>query len=591
MNGILCPSFQIACIEKGLLEHDGEWINCLEEAAHMQSGRQLRSLFVTILMMGHPSDPTGLWMQFRANICDDLRNTLSHRGLPDLGDEQVYDYGLHLLEKMLISQNSSLQNKGMPESVDEWGQLFGEVNSLIAEQQAYDNEIEGQKAAEMLQRLNVKQRDAFLRIVHAVEHKTGISFFLNGSGGTGKTHLYQLLCHYFRSKKCIVLCVASTGIASLLLEGGRTAHSRFRIPLDINDNSVCGITKNSKMADLIRLTDLVIFDEVPGMHVHCIDAIERMFRDVIGKKNVPFGGVPFLNGGDFKQILPVIVKGNRADTVGACMQRATWWKHLEILHLTQNMRVGEEQEEREFANWQQEVGEGKHTNNEGDISIPPKFHCTQNTVECLIATIYPNLHNLLPAQGTNDRFFSERIILSARNSEVDELNLLMLNDFPGQIREYYSADTVADFEDGDNDMYPAEYLNSIDISGLPLATLKLKVGVPVMVMRNLAPSDGVCNGTRGIVTQLSNTVVEIRLIGGSHGGEKFFVPRIKMDSTKPDIPFTLRRLQFPLRLAFAMSINKSQGQSVKHVGLDLRSPVFTHGQFYVGISRATSCNR
>jgi len=556
----------------------------------MQTGHQLRVLFVTILMMGHPSDPTDLWMRFCANVCDDLGEYLRRRGFVDLDIEQVYDYGLYLLEKMLISQNSSLQHKGMPQFQTDWGQRLGDVNSLIAEQYAYDTQYEAQKVVEMQRHLNPKQRDAFDKIVHAVERKAGISFFLNGSGGTGKTHLYQLLCHYFRSKPCIVLCVASTGIASLLLEGGRTAHLRFHIPLDIKENSVCDIRKNSKEADLIRQTELVIFDEVSGLHVHCLNAVERMFRDIIGGHR-PFGGVTFLLGGDFKQILPVIVKGNRADVVAACAQQAAWWGHLEVLHLTQNMRVGPEPEEQEFARWQVEVGEGKHTDNEGNILIPPKFHCAQNTAQCLITAIYPSLHSLWPAHCENDQFFAERIILSARNSDVDELNLLMLNQFPGQIRQYHSADTVADFEHGDNEMYPTEYLNSIEMSGLPLATLKLKVGVPVIVMRNLAPSNGVCNGTRGIVTQLSNTVVEIRLISGSHAGEKFFVPRIKMNSTKVDIPFTMQRLQFPLRLAFAMSINKSQGQSVQHVGLDLRSPVFTHGQFYVGISRATSCNR
>ena len=273
------------------------------------------------------------------------------------------------------------------------------------------------------------------------------------------------------------------------------------------------------------------------------------------------------------------------------MQRTTWWRTLQILYLTENMRVGPEPEEQEFARWQLEVGEGKHTDNDCNITIPPQFRCAENTVECLIQTIYPSLNNWIPGNPANDHFFSERTILSARNSEVDDLNLKLLNEFSGPIKVYHSADTIVDLGEGEIDMYPAEYLNSINISGIPLATLKLKVGVPVMVMRNLAPLDGVCNGTRGIITQMSNMVIEIRLMGGTHSGKTFFVPRIKMELTKGEIPFTLSRLQFPLRLAFAMSINKSQGQSVGHVGLDLRSPVFGHGQFYVAISRATLCKR
>jgi len=112
-----------------------------------------------------------------------------------------------------------------------------------------------------------------------------------------------------------------------------------------------------------------------------------------------------------------------------------------------------------------------------------------------------------------------------------------------------------------------------------------------MVLRNLSPGQGVCNGTRGIVTKMSNNVLEIRLLGGENAGKHFFIPRISLTPSEVQIPFQLRRRQFPVCVAFAMTINKAQGQSVKHVGLDLRSSVFTHGQFYVAVSRATSVHR
>jgi ATP-dependent exoDNAse (exonuclease V) alpha subunit len=112
-----------------------------------------------------------------------------------------------------------------------------------------------------------------------------------------------------------------------------------------------------------------------------------------------------------------------------------------------------------------------------------------------------------------------------------------------------------------------------------------------MVLRNMDPANGVCNGTRGILTRMNTHVVEIRLLGGENAGQKIFLPKVKLSPSDALLPFPLQRIQFPLRLAFSMTINKSQGQSVKHVGLDLRSPVFTHGQFYVAVSRATSVHR
>ncbi|KIJ15232.1 hypothetical protein PAXINDRAFT_77842 [Paxillus involutus ATCC 200175] len=87
---------------------------------------------------------------------------------------------------------------------------------------------------------------------------------------------------------------------------------------------------------------------------------------------------------------------------------------------------------------------------------------------------------------------------------------------------------------------------------------------------------------------MSACVIEIHLLGGDHAGSQIFIPRITLTPSDTSIPFELKCHQFPLCLAFSMTINKSQGQSIKHVGLDLRSPVFTHGQFYVAISRVTS---
>jgi ATP-dependent exoDNAse (exonuclease V) alpha subunit len=202
-------------------------------------------------------------------------------------------------------------------------------------------------------------------------------------------------------------------------------------------------------------------------------------------------------------------------------------------------------------------------------------------VESLIEMIYPGIAG--PAHP-NDEYFAECLILSAHNDNVDELNKRILDAFPGRERVYHSADSIRENREDAELMYPVEYLNSINVSGLPLAKLSLKVGCPVMVLHNLNPQEGVCNGTRGIVTRLANRVVEIRILGGSHAGRHVFIPHIKLEPTNAQIPFQLCCLQFPLRLAFAMTINKSQGQSLKYVGLDFRSPIFTHGQFYVAVS-------
>lgn len=109
-----------------------------------------------------------------------------------------------------------------------------------------------------------------------------------------------------------------------------------------------------------------------------------------------------------------------------------------------------------------------------------------------------------------------------------------------------------------------------------------------MILRNISPRSGLCNGTRAIITNLSSRVIEVWILGGEHAGELHFIPRISLTPSNEELPFKLKCCQFPVRVAFAMTINKSQGQSVRYVGIDFHTPVFAHGQFYVAMSRCTS---
>ncbi|PIA58920.1 hypothetical protein AQUCO_00400047v1 [Aquilegia coerulea] len=389
-----------------------------------------------------------------------------------------------------------------------------------------------------------------------------------------------------RSEGHIVIMVASSGIASLLLTGGRTAHSTFKIPFEVLDDSVCSVTKQTIHAELFKRAKLIIWDEVPMQHRFCVEAVDRTLRD-IREINEPFGGITVVLGGDFKQTLPVITKGTRQEIVRACLTKSHLWSGVRLLTLVKNMRLNSNDTENvKFADYLIEIG----TNPKEDVELPSEIKRCKSTMD-LLFKVYPNLN---VEEVATETYLQERSILSARNDDVATLNELAINYFPGELHEYLAADkAIEDDQPIENrgNSISNENMQALDPPSLPPFKLQLKVGCPIMLLRNFQPRDGLCNGTRLMVVQFATRVIEAKIVNGSHAGNYVFIPRITLQPSVSETPFQMARRQFPVRLAFAMTINKSQGQSVKYVGIDLRNHVFSHGQLYVALSRCTSSNR
>ncbi|XP_057418412.1 uncharacterized protein LOC130712602 [Lotus japonicus] len=471
---------------------------------------------------------------------DGLIDCAELSGALRLDDQTLKTLCLVELEKMLVNNGKTLKDfPGIPYPISDEVPQF--ENVMLFNELRFDIDDMSVKHNDHLMKLNNGQRKVYDEVIDAVNKSDGGFYFVYGSGGTGKTFLWKTLSYRLRSERKIVLNVASSGIASLLLPGGRTAHSLFSIPLVLNEDSCCNIRLGSNKAELLKHTSLIIWDEAPMVNRWAFEAVDRTLRDIMEVGDVygggkPFGGKVVVLGGDFRQTLPIIPKASREEIVMATINSSRLWKFCKVLKLTENMRLhGNDslhdcEKLVEFSKWILDIGDGNlgdYNDGECDLDIPHDLMVPfkDDAVSSIVYSTYPDIQR----KFFDEEYFIDKAILAPTLDIVDGVNQFVLSIVPCKEKVYLSLDSVVKVDEDvaiDANWITIEFLNGIKGSGLPDHRLCLKIGTPIMLMRNIDVSAGLCNGTRLIVLDLRPNLIYGKVLNGNKAGTKTYIPRM-----------------------------------------------------------------
>ena len=393
--------------------------------------------------------------------------------------------------------------------------------------------------------LSSQQSEVLERIENSSDH-----VFITGRAGTGKTTLLQA---FVENTAKVVAVSAPTGVAALAV-GGQTIHSLLRLPLGIIGSRELGFIPKESLAVLANLDALVI-DEVSMVSADVLDALDRRLRQAKRKRNTAFGGIQLIMFGDPYQLAPV-VSGQAEKAYYQDHYRSPWffdakvWRETEMS--VQELDTIHRQADSEFRAVLNALREGR---------------------------MEAEMGRMLNEQGLRQPEEPELITLATTNQAVTRINSAALEGLPGKAKIAH-ADIEGDF--GSTAAYPAD------------DELVLKPGAKVMFLRNdTQGTDGprFVNGTLGTVVKITDSViVDVE-------GESILVEPVTWEKVKYDYSPTTKVLsqdvvaeftQFPLRLAWAVTIHKAQGKTLDAAVIDLGSRAFAPGQTYVAFSRLTS---
>lgn len=551
VNGILYCTLKDTAEALGLLNIEDYARRALREASFLQMPRQIRSLYVFLVDNDRTLNSNALFEEFLEKLGEDKGRRLDRRA-----------FVLRELNYLFLERDLEIRDFIYIE------ESFNFRDTEIIEENNDPVDVSS---------LNPSQRATFHRIKAVVLGRSTESdkiFYIDGPGGTGKTYMMNLLIRTLNSLGKVCLVTAPTGLAASLLVNGTTLHSTFNIPFNLNESSQIRIPLESRKARFHSRIDVLFIDEISMVNAKILDMIDQYFRDLMNNEQL-FGGKVVVFLGDLRQ-LPVVVSRYSSLSISASLfTNSIYFREAKRRRLRINMRA---QDQPEFNRFLMRVGNGAKTRNakfpEG-VYVPEEYISTN-----LIEDIFDNINDLTIED------IERRQIIAGSNKEVDQFNLSVLNKFDGNVITLKGQNTLLTGNESIRENYTPEILKSLNLPGLPYTEIKVKKNCILNITRNIDQRNGIVNGTRVMLLEVFEFIIQVKVLTGKSSGNIMFIPQIDFTSDSVEMPFVIKRRQFPIRLGYASTIHKCQGQSFNYVGVSLENPVFSHGQLYVAFSRA-----